>query len=110
YHVDIALSPISPSYLSLMSFSFQCSAVPRDLHSFPTRRSSDLLFSCSMSSNTNGFTIQDHQPLFCHSHMQLGRFSYNSKIHQPDMLYSFLDTEFSRNLLFCRSKQTNIIA
>src|SRR5206468_12787223 len=29
-------------FASLFSFSFQCSAAPRHLHSFPTRRSSDL--------------------------------------------------------------------
>src|SRR5699024_12684410 len=35
--------PCSPSLSSSTSFSFSCSRDPRDLHSFPTRRSSDLL-------------------------------------------------------------------
>src|SRR5205814_9576425 len=29
-------------FISFFSFFFQCSPAPRDLHSFPTRRSSDL--------------------------------------------------------------------
>src|SRR5207237_10482969 len=36
------LSIVSPSSLSPLVFFFQCSPPPPDLHSFPTRRSSDL--------------------------------------------------------------------
>src|SRR5439155_19747075 len=34
---------LSPHYSYTPSFFFLCSAAPRDLHSFPTRRSSDLV-------------------------------------------------------------------
>src|SRR5207302_11442745 len=37
----LLLSSLSTPYLT--TFSFNCSPTPRDLHSFPTRRSSDLV-------------------------------------------------------------------
>src|SRR5699024_12878602 len=43
------LELLPPSLLTVSLFFFQCSVVHRDLHSFPTRRSSDLFGFCHMN-------------------------------------------------------------
>src|SRR5699024_12666712 len=43
-HGPLSSSPPVPCPLARSSFSFPCSPDRRDLHSFPTRRSSDLAF------------------------------------------------------------------
>src|SRR5205807_9720713 len=52
------LFPLSayPMYLSFLSFFFYSSGPPRDLHSFPTRRSSDLGVLAAVACNTDGWT------------------------------------------------------
>src|SRR5207249_11878502 len=42
-HVSTHMIAQTPMCLSLFTFFFQCYPAHRDLHSFPTRRSSDLL-------------------------------------------------------------------
>src|SRR5690606_41626939 len=39
------------------SFSFYLTAVTRDLHSFPTRRSSDLVVKCSITTRCRSFPM-----------------------------------------------------
>src|SRR5699024_479817 len=45
-HLCFVVSIFHPSYLLIFSFFFSCSGPHRDLHSFPTRRSSDLKIWC----------------------------------------------------------------
>src|SRR5207249_10891658 len=53
-----SFSSYTPYLLFPHSFFFHCSAAHRDLHSFPTRRSSDL-GTCSNPAKPNGATCDD---------------------------------------------------
>src|SRR5262249_59569346 len=64
--------------LSFSSFFFQCSGVPRDLPSFPTRRSSDLHFVTPLAvgalTGESAFTdLFDPQSEFDVGHIRLAR-------------------------------------
>src|SRR5438046_8796458 len=60
-HLSLFVSPcpalLLPLYSSIFIFSFSSSGHHRDLHSFPTRRSSDLVRNCSIR-NRQGHSVR----------------------------------------------------
>src|SRR5699024_12804240 len=52
------IPPVAATSLTL-AFSFQCSAHHRDRHSFPTRRSSDLMVRAGLDMDLQGMTVSE---------------------------------------------------
>src|SRR5207237_8509280 len=67
-HLTLPLTPaLTTYYMSMLFFSFSCYGHHLDLHSFPTRRSSDLLY-VFMPPNLGGFfMVRSYYPSECHA-------------------------------------------